>query len=103
MHSTLFTVQLLSAARAVVGIPAIIEQRQTTCSPLELIIGMFPYVTPRILLTSIARGTTEPPNPTYGIVVGDPLFAATQKLIPNVTGYAVNVYSDLYNRKTLQR
>jgi hypothetical protein len=94
MHSTLFAVQLLFAARAVVGIPAIVEQRQTTCSPLELIIGMFSYVTSRILLIFIARGTTEPPDPTYGIVVGDPLFAATQKLIPNVTGYAVNVCSN---------
>jgi len=53
----------------------------------------------KILLTTIARGTTEPPNPTYGIIVGDPLFGATQKLIPNVTGYAVNVCSDLHSRK----
>jgi len=45
------------------------------CSPLELI---------------IARGTTEPLYPAYGIVVGDPLFEETKKVIPGVTGYKVN-------------
>jgi hypothetical protein len=29
-------------------------------------------------------------RPTYGIIVGDPIFAATKRLIPEVTGYAVN-------------
>jgi len=45
--------------------------------------------TPNIL-TKTARGTTEPISPAYGIVVGDPLFEAVQKILPEVTGYAVN-------------
>ncbi|KAF2399443.1 cutinase-domain-containing protein [Trichodelitschia bisporula] len=45
------------------------------CSPLELV---------------IARGTTEPLNPSYGLVVGDPLFDAVKALIPDVTGYKVD-------------
>lgn len=42
------------------------------------------------MLTGTARGTTEPLSPAYGIVVGDPLFEAVQKLLPEVTAYAVN-------------
>jgi len=45
------------------------------CSPLELI---------------IARGTTEPTLPDYGIVVGDPMYEAVKGLFPEVTGYAVD-------------
>jgi len=37
-----------------------------------------------------ARGTGEPVLPSYGIIVGDPLFAATRRLIPGLTGYKVN-------------
>jgi hypothetical protein len=40
--------------------------------------------------TCKARGTTEPLSPTYGIIVGDPLFEAVQKLIPGATGYKVD-------------
>lgn len=42
------------------------------------------------LLKTTARGTTEPKVPLYGVVVGDPLFEAVQKLIPEVTAYGVN-------------
>jgi len=45
------------------------------CSALELI---------------IARGTTEPQVPLYGVVVGDPMFDAVKALLPGVTGYAVD-------------
>jgi hypothetical protein len=38
-----------------------------------------------------ARGTTEPLNPSYGIVVGDPLFNAVKAMVPDVSGYSVNV------------
>ncbi|GAM89594.1 hypothetical protein ANO11243_076330 [Dothideomycetidae sp. 11243] len=40
---------------------------------------------------SAARGTDEPnaPGGQYGVIVGDPLFNATQKAIPGVTAYAV--------------
>ena len=56
------------------------DTNRGNCSRLELI---------------IARGTNEPLNPTYGVLVGDPLFVATKALIPDVTGYAVNVSPDL--------
>ncbi|KAF2238226.1 carbohydrate esterase family 5 protein [Viridothelium virens] len=56
------------------------KRQAELCSPLELV---------------IARGTDEPGNPTYGIIVGDPLFNATSFLIPAVTGYAVNYPANL--------
>jgi cutinase len=37
----------------------------------------------------VARGTDEPRALKYGIIVGDPLFRATKKLIPGITGYSV--------------
>jgi Cutinase len=37
-----------------------------------------------------ARGTTEPRYPSYGIIVGDPIFNATKNLIPDLTGYSIN-------------
>jgi hypothetical protein len=30
-------------------------------------------------------------DPSFGIIVGDPLFQALQKLVPAVVGYAVDV------------
>ncbi|KAI9659349.1 MAG: condensin complex subunit Cut3 [Bathelium mastoideum] len=58
-----------------------IEKRQAEpCSPLELV---------------IARGTDEPFDPRFGVIVGDPLFNATSFLIPAVTGYAVNYPANL--------
>lgn len=51
MHSTLFALHLISAARAVVASPTILEQHRATCSPLELIIGMFPIPGTKIVLT----------------------------------------------------
>jgi len=56
------------------------QSKGANCSDLELV---------------IARGTTEPLAPTYGIIVGDPLFAATKALIPGLTGYPVNYPADL--------
>lgn len=44
MYSSLFAIPLFTAARAVVASPAALEQRQTVCSPLELIIGIFFHV-----------------------------------------------------------
>jgi len=46
-----------------------------SCSPLELI---------------IARGSTEPVNPDYGVIVGDPIFEATKAIMPSITGYKVD-------------
>lgn len=40
MHNTLFAISLLTAARVLMASPAALEQRQTVCSPLELILGM---------------------------------------------------------------
>jgi hypothetical protein len=37
-----------------------------------------------------ARGTGEPLNPTFGIIIGDPLWKAVKKLIPDATGYSVD-------------
>ncbi|KAI9696517.1 MAG: condensin complex subunit Cut3 [Bogoriella megaspora] len=56
------------------------KRQAESCSPLELV---------------VARGTGEPGNPTYGIIVGDPLFNATSFLIPALTGYAVNYPANL--------
>lgn len=39
----------------------------------------------------VARGTDEPLDPSFGIIVGDPLYNAVKKLVPTVIGYAVNV------------
>lgn len=61
------------------------------CSPLEMVIGLSIVCELKFtLLTTPARGTTEPKVPLYGLVVGDPLFEAVQKLIPEVTAYSVN-------------
>lgn len=43
-----------------------------------------------MLTNNEARGTTEPIFPDYGVVVGDPLYAAVKTLIPEVTGYRVD-------------
>ena len=39
---------------------------------------------------TVARGTGEPTAPAYGVIIGDPLFRALKKLVPDVTGYSVN-------------
>jgi len=65
----------LALLPAVLAVPHVTDTGAADCSPLELI---------------LARGTTEPPNPKYGIVVGDPVFEAVQGLFPQVTGYAVD-------------
>ena len=44
----------------------------------------------KILTQGIARGTTEPLAPSFGVVVGDPLFEATKKMVPQLTGYKVD-------------
>jgi cutinase len=43
-----------------------------------------------MLTACTARGTTEPLNPDYGIIVGDPLYTTTKTLIPSLTGYKVD-------------
>jgi hypothetical protein len=45
------------------------------CSPLEFI---------------NARGTGEPLNPKFGIIIGDPLWKAVKKLVPDASAYSVN-------------
>jgi hypothetical protein len=50
----------------------------TGCNDYELIVG---------------RGTSEP-GP-YGVIVGDPLVAAVQKLLPGARGYSVQVRKNL--------
>jgi hypothetical protein len=78
---------LLPASFALPQAPA------ASCSPLELLIGKYTFHKRSTAMTNsylLARGTTEPPNPDFGIVVGDPIYEATKEIIPGVTGYAVN-------------
>jgi hypothetical protein len=42
------------------------------------------------LLTITARGTGEPLNPKFGIIIGDPLWKAVKKLVPDASAYSVN-------------
>jgi hypothetical protein len=42
------------------------------------------------LLTIAARGTGEPLNPKFGIIIGDPLWKAVKKLVPDASAYSVN-------------
>jgi Cutinase len=46
------------------------------------------------LLTIIARGTGEPVYPKFGIIIGDPLWKAVEKLVPKASGYSVNYPAD---------
>ena len=41
-------------------------------------------------LTVAARGTGEPLNPKFGIIIGDPLWKAVKKLVPDASAYSVD-------------
>jgi hypothetical protein len=63
----------IAAASNVYGISE--STAAVACSPLEFI---------------NARGTGEPVYPTFGIIIGDPLWKAVKKLVPDATGYSVD-------------
>ena len=42
------------------------------------------------LLRITARGTGEPLNPKFGIIIGDPLWKAVKKLVPDASAYSVD-------------
>jgi cutinase len=45
---------------------------------------------PHGLLIITARGTGEPLNPNLGIIIGDPLWKAVKKLVPDASAYSVD-------------
>jgi hypothetical protein len=75
---------LATFATADSRLPPLRQTKRDACSELELV---------------IARGTTEPLLPTYGAIVGDPLYAATKLLIPGMTAHAVDVSWNICVRK----
>ena len=77
---------------ALLFLPASFAAPLAACSPLELIIGknFKLFMAKGCSNTTVARGTTEPRAPSYGIIVGDPLYSATKRLLPEMTAYSVN-------------
>jgi hypothetical protein len=89
-----FSISTIAFIVAALESGAVAQNAVSGCSSLEFINGIpVLWLPSRIgcyINFSPARGTGEPLMPKYGTIVGDPLFKAITKLIPDATGYSVN-------------